>query len=229
MRSAFDLQHGRQIDHLADRRPLGGLLVLGEILHELVHQREEDGRLRQVGPLAVEGRRPGDDAPGPDAPLRRRHGAVVVAREHAIAGRRFERAVAIDARRREVAAARRAEDLEHRVAVIAPADGRAAAAGTLDDLSELARQQVRLGGRPDAVLAERDEQAAAAFDVAPQHFAGQPERDNRVVEDHDVALVERARADARRRRDLHVEGRRLADRERAREVVAGVAGVARCR
>ena len=118
--------------------------------------------------------RPGDHAAGADALLRRRDAAIVVAGEHAVVGAGLERAIPQDARGGEVAAARRLEDLEDRMAVV---EDRASRRARRSDR----RRRRAVPGRRSASLAGHDvrapnddEQAAAALDVALQHAAGGP-------------------------------------------------------
>ena len=95
---------------------------------ELVHERQEhrlQRRGRSTNRRASTSRR--STRPCADAPLRRRHRAIVEPREHAIGRAGLERAIPEDVRAGEVAAARRLEQLEHRMAVVEEAERGAAA------------------------------------------------------------------------------------------------------
>ena len=60
------------------------------------------------------------------------------------------------------------------MAVVEEAERAAAAVGAIDGAAERAGQQRRFVLRPGAVLAEHDQQAAAALDEPLQRAAGQP-------------------------------------------------------
>jgi hypothetical protein len=77
-------------------------------------------------------------AAGANLPLRRGNRAIVEAGEDAVGRLGLERAVAEDVRRREVTAARRLEDLEHRVAVVEVAERAAASRHPIHGRAEAA-------------------------------------------------------------------------------------------
>jgi hypothetical protein len=95
-----------------------------------------------------------------------------------------DRAIAKELRRGEIAAARCAEQLEHRVAVFQGADARRVAAGKIDRRARRSRQQVSAHVGPRGARAERDEQPAATLDDRRQPSCKRG-RDRRVVDDHD--------------------------------------------
>ena len=138
--------------------------------------------------------------PPPTRSLRRRHRAIVEPREDAVGRRGLQRAIAEDVRGREVAAARRLEDLEHRMAVVQIAE-RAAAARTCDRRSRRSGQAAdRL--RPAATSCDRRRPRAARRRVRRNRFRTPPprgRRKHRVVQDDHGALVERRRRQTRGR------------------------------
>ena len=123
-----------------------------------------------------------------------------------------ERAIAEDVRGGEVAAARRLEDLEHRMAVVQIAERAAARRRAIDGRAERARQQRGLALRPRRAIAGHDQQAAAALDELLQRAAAAGRRKHRVVEDDDRALVEARPASRAAVVTSDLERRRRADR-----------------
>ena len=164
--------------------------------------------------------------PVPTFPLRRRHRAIVEPRDDAIGWTRLERAVPEDVRGGEVAAARRLEDLEHGMAVIEVAERAAAAGRAIDGRAQAAGQQIRFALRPRRVLAHHDQQAAAALDEPLEHAAAAGRRKHRVVQDDDGVLVDRRRRHPHRRRVVHLEGGRRADRQRLGQKQARIGAIA---
>ena len=119
----------RRVVRLADRVPGLRLDVAAEVLHHLVHERHEHRLERRGRSSSCRASTSTRDGAAADLPLRHAPRAVVEPREH-LRRRGDQRAVAEDARRGEVAAARRAEDLEHRVAEVDEAERAAAGART---------------------------------------------------------------------------------------------------
>ena len=105
-------------------------------------------------------------------------------------GAGFERAVAEHVRGGEVAAARRLEHLEDRMAVVEEAERRAAAVDAIDGRAELAGQQVGVVRRPRRALAERRPagRRRARRTASARRRPGRGGSD-RVVEDDDRALA----------------------------------------
>ena len=89
----------------------------------------------------------------------------------------------------------------------------------------VAGQQRRVAGGPCRVLAERDQQAAPSIDEPLQRAARRRGRKRRVVEDDDRALFEAGRRHPRRRGHLDLKRRRIADRERFRQIQGRVASL----
>src|SRR2546423_10022484 len=104
-----------------------------EVLHELMYQREIHRLDGDVGRRVVERRRPYEHASETDLALDGRRSAIVVAREHAIRRSGLDGSVAEEMRGREVAAARRLEHFEHRMAVIEESERAAAARRAIGD------------------------------------------------------------------------------------------------
>ena len=77
-----------------------------------MHEWQEHRLQRKIAPRQVERRRPQQHAARADAPFEKRRRTGVEPRQHLRVGRRRHRAIAVDPRRREVAAARRAKRLE---------------------------------------------------------------------------------------------------------------------
>ena len=154
--------------------------------------------------------------PLPTAPLDERRRSVVEARRDRRARRRRQRPIPIKARRREVAAARRVEQLEHRARVV---DRRQRAAGVrraIDDLADRRGQQraPRLRPRLRAFSARHEHDArrprsATAFKLFADRAGRRGRRD--LVEHDERASVEIARrelADRTSRRRGSSAGRR---------------------
>ena len=116
----------------------------------------------------------------------------------------------------EVAAARRAERLEHRMPVLERADARRVAARPIDRRLQRRRQHIDVL-RPGRARPERDEQPAALLD----------ERASRRPSAAGTTTSFSTTTDARRRsssdtasgcRTRRLEARRIADRQRARQI-----------
>src|SRR3954452_6778362 len=136
-----------------------------QIADELMDEREEHGLDRDVGPRIVERRGPDNRPAGADLSFRRGDRAIVEAREDAIGRLGLQRAVAEHMGGGEVAAARRLEHFEDRVAVVEVSERAAAAAGAVDRRAKSTWQQRRLALRPAGVIAGRYENAAAALQI----------------------------------------------------------------
>ena len=179
--------------------------------------------MRQIAPRHVERRRPEQHAAAADAPLEHRRRAGIEPRQHLRILRRRHVAIAVDRHGREVAAARRAERLEHRMAVLERADARRrrrasdrpgcrSCAGSRS--TSCGQRRARPGG---------DEQPAALLDELRE-----PPRQRRRSRPRRSAPRPRCAAGPRRDsasgwRDDRLESRRLADRQRARQIQAASA------
>src|SRR5712691_3796815 len=146
-----------QIEHLAHGEPRRRRLVMCEIPHELMDQRQEDRLHADVGPRVVERRRPYDHAARAHLSLRRRDRAIVEPRQDAIGWKGLQSAIAEHVRGREVAAARRLEHLEDRMTVIQVPERPAAPRGAIHGRAQAARQQLRFAWRPRGVVAGHDQ------------------------------------------------------------------------
>ncbi len=76
--------------------------------------------------------------------------------------------------------------------------------------------------RPIRSIAEDEEHSASPFDEPEQPF-GRALRDRRIIEDHDGRFREHVRGDCICLHGRDLEPRRLAQRQRARQIQAGLA------
>ena len=168
------------------------------------------------------------DLAAPPPPPRHRRNAR--ARGRSATG--SQRAVAEDVRGREVAAARRLEHLEHRDGCSRGSRSRrrVRSRGSIDVAPKRPGSSSASAERPGRVLADHDEQPAAALDEPLQHAAAGGRRKHRVVQDHDglrcrtLAGVTRAR-----RHNFDLKRRRRPDRQRFRQVTGSRLDRCRCR
>src|SRR5439155_20900443 len=112
----------------------------------------------------------------------------------------------------EVAAARRFEQLENRMAVINEAQRAAPAAPRIDRRAKLSRQERRALVGPRAVLAKDDQHTAAALDEACEDAIGERGRKGDIVQHHDWMLFELRKRQLARRHGIDLKRRRRADR-----------------
>ena len=137
---------------------------------------------------------------------------------------RRDLAVLVDRHRREVAAARRAKRLEHRMRELERADARGVAARAIDRIAHHAWQQIDVS-RPVRPLSCRDEQPAALLDVS-REAPRQRRRDDNIVQDDRSTAPQILLRQVVRQAGHHFKPRRFADRQRARQIQARVAGAA---
>ena len=218
--------HLGEIDHLPDGRPVGRSRY-GEMPRHLVNERQEHRLERQIVPEQIERRRPQQHAAAAELPFDQRRRAVVEARQHLrVLGRRHG-AIAVEARGRKIAAARRAERLEHRMAVREPAE-RAGGAARCDR-----RRPAAVAGSRSAALPGHDACAPVTTSRPPpfstKRFSRAAVASGGLTS---LRMITRVRLSASSlspsiARERHVEARALADRERAREIERRVARAAR--
>src|SRR5881409_2745393 len=108
------------------------------------------------------------------------------------------------------------------MAVIEEAKRRAAPARWIDDAAELARQEPGFRGGPRAVLAEYDEQAAAALHEAIQDAVGHGGGKRDVVQHDDRVLLELRERHLARGYRVNLERWRRADGQRFGQVQARI-------
>src|SRR3954471_11692463 len=106
------------MEHFARDKPLARIGEPTDALSDLMHERTENRLQWKIGPARVHRRRPDHHATGSDAALHHRRRAVVEPGNHSRIAGSLECAIAEHTRRREVAASRRAEDVEDRTGVI---------------------------------------------------------------------------------------------------------------
>ncbi len=191
-----------------------------------MHEGQEYRLERQVVPFHVEGGRPHEHSSAADAPLDERGRPVVETRDDLGVGRHGDRSVAVEPCRGKISAARRAERLEDRIAVLERAQACRRTRRAIDGRARQRRQEVGPARGPGQPRAGHEQQAAAALDERREP-RGRELRDGRVVQHHDrgaLEIVDRQPLDGL---DRHVEGRRLTERQRARQIQARVARRAR--
>src|SRR5262249_53129900 len=99
----------RQIDDLTSDIPWTRIGVSPSVFPELVHERQKHRLQRKIRPVLIERRRPDQHFPGSGRTLCERRRTVVEPRRNRRAGERRKCAIAKEARRREISAARRVE------------------------------------------------------------------------------------------------------------------------
>ena len=171
--------------------------------------------MRQIAPRDCRATTPTDQhAAVPDTPLEHRRRAGVEPRQHLRVLRGGETAVAVDRYRREVAAARCAERLEHRMAELERADARRVAARPIDGIADRGRQQVHVR-RPGGARPGGHEQPAALLDELARAGAPAPAL---TATSFSTTTALRRRSSSLTASGLArhgLESRRLADRQRA--------------
>ena len=186
-----------------------------------MNERHEYRLERQVGPRRVERRGPHQHAARAHTPLEQCRLPIVEPRQRGTVGTGRHAAIAIEARRGEVARARAAEHLEQRMAVLERAEARRRTARAIDGRARHAGQDVRDRG-PARPLTRDDEEAAAALHECLQPFGGRL-RDRRVVEDDDRGRGEILAGQRVGLTDLGLDPRGLAHRDGTRQIQARIA------
>ena len=134
-----------------------------------------------------------------------------------------ERAVAQEPGRAEVPGARGRERGEDRVAAVHRAEAAAVVRRPVGHCARVGRQEGRAVGRPPpriaAVAEDGDEPHAGPHPLGQPAPGGAP-GERRIVQQHDVVATEHVGGDGRQLAHVGLEGRAVAERERAAEVEA---------